>query len=574
MTPREGILECGAGLSAPGAEPIRQGSYLSTSRCIAQSHGKTAPMNWIRANSDKLLLAVFLSTFLLLGLRRLDYAGDGVRHLDHILHSNYPALGEPRWILFPLLLFAILKPFAAAGIILSAVQAAKAFCLLNVACGFAYLVCLRRWLTELPVIPRTAVLLLAGGSCVFLTLATDTIEPTPAALIAIAGLTYGRFHAGLSDSARLTVAAGSLALASVIYQGLLFGFFFLPAIFPISLLAVRQIAFRIAALALAVPLLTIVLLSSDGDTPRNAARRFLQGESNSAASSQYSRPSAKNFVGVVIVGPTYAFASIPELRGLAGSVKLLRHRETAFKGFLGAAAWSCMAVAIISALVLLVFKKQFALLFAFAGMIALPTIRMSQYSYLKYYVLLPFLLVLVVPRLGVRFVYLGILGALLLLSNLEQIWTQRVQSETLRLEVARDLYPRIPPAACFLTNGWGPPVPDWRGDSLPWLHILNGGNSESQVQVAKANSQLLRDRLRKLFCTCPAVVTDAFILPNLSSLQQELSYFRIADIPLSKLVLPSIESAEVFRSPTVVVYRFSHEDQQRACQALEYKSVN
>lgn len=526
-------------------------------------------MNWIRSNSDKLLLAVLLLILVLVGLRRLDYAGDGLRHLDHILESNHPALGEPRWILFPLVLFAVVKPFAAAGIIHSAPQAAKVFCIFDIVCGFLYLLCLRRWLSELPAIRRTAVLLLAAGSYAFLTLATDIIEPTPAVLIAIAGLTFGRFHAGLSDSARVTIGAASLAVASVIYQGLLLGFFFLPAIFPVSLLATRRIARRVATLALAGPLLTIVLLSFDGETPRNAARGFVQGAASSASSRQYSRLSAKNLAGVMIVGPTYAFASIPELRGLAGTVRLLRDRKTAFEGIRGAGAWCCMAVAIIGAIGLLILQRQFSLLLAFAGMMLLPALRTSQYSYIKYYVLLPFLIVLVVPRLRVSFVYPAFLGALLLVSNLGQIRTQRVEAETLRLQVARELYPRIPTGACFLTNGFGLPVPDWRGDSLAWAGILNRETSGSEEQIGTANSHLLRDRLRKVFCTCPAVVTDVFVQRNLASLQQELSSFHIADIPLSKLVVPFSESAEVFRSPTFAVDRFSTEDQQRACEALK-----
>lgn len=526
-------------------------------------------MNRIVANSDKLLLALLLAVLLFISVRRIDYAGDGVRHLDHILHANAPALGEPRWLLFPSLLFAVVKPFAGAGLVHSVSQAAKVFSLFNVVCGFIYLVCLRRWLADLPAARRAAVLLLAGGSYVFLTLATNTLEATSAALIAIGGVTFSRFRAGLSDSARLTVAAASLATASLVYQGLLFGFLFLPAIFPVSMLARRRMAFRIAGIALAVPLVTVVLLSLAGDTPRNAARRFAEGESNTEASQQYSRPSAKNLAGVLLVGPTYAFASIPEFRGLTGSLRLLLHRETAFEGIRGAGAWCATAIGIVVAIVLLISRKQFALLIAVGGMMALPMIRMSQYSYMKYYVLLPFLVVLAVPRLGVRFVYPAMLGALLLVSNFGQLRAQRLQSETLRLEVARDLYPRLPASACFLTNGWGPPVPDWRGDSLAWQHILNSGNSETQEQIAAANSRVLRDRLRKLFCDCPAVVTDDFILPNVASLNQELSSFRIAGIPMSQLVVRSAESSEVFRSPKFSVYRFPPEDQRRACEALE-----
>lgn len=524
---------------------------------------------WIRINPDKALLAALLLVYLLAALGRFDYAGDGMRHLDHILHSNVPALGEPRWILFPVLLFAVIKPFAVAGIIQTPAGAAGVFCLFNAACGFAYLLCLRRWLVELAPLRRTAVLVLAGGSYAFLILATNTIEPTPAALIAVAGLTYARFRDGLSDSARLTVATGSIAVASVIYQGLLFGLFFLPAIFSVRIMFSPRNAIRIAGGALAVPLCTIILLSLSGDTPRNAARRFLQGEANSASSSQYSRVSAKNLAGVAIVGPAYAFASIPDLRGLAGTARLLRQRETAFEAIRGGAAWFAMAVAITATLVLLVVRRHFALLLAFAGVMALPAMRMSQYSYPKYYVLLPFLVVLAVPRLQVRFVYPALLGVLVLLSNVAQMRAERVQAEELRVRVAEELYPRIPDRACFLTNGWGPSVPEWPGDSVSWAQILNGGSSESQEENYRANSRALHDRLKKLFCTCPAVVTDAFLAGNRGPLQQELSTFHIEGIPLAKLLVPSAAQATIFQAPRFTVYRFSVEDQHRACEALD-----
>lgn len=263
-------------------------------------------LTWIRANADKLLLAGLLVTLMFIALSRLDFAGDGLRHLEHILESNRPLLGEPRWLLFPALLFAILKPFVAVGIIRSVAQAATAFCVFNVICGFLYLVFLRRWLSELSPARRAAVLLLAAGSLVFLSLSTDSVEPTAAVLIAIAGMTFARYRSGLSDISRVTVAAGSIALASLVYQGLLFGFFFLPATFPIPLLVRRQAIFRVVGMALVVPVVTIVILTAGGDAPRNAARRFFQGEANMAASRQYSKVSAKNIAGVMIVGPAYA----------------------------------------------------------------------------------------------------------------------------------------------------------------------------------------------------------------------------------------------------------------------------
>jgi hypothetical protein len=103
-----------------------------------------------------------------------------------------------------------------------------------------------------------------------------------------------------------------------------------------------------------------------------------------------------------------------------------------------------MAVALTAALALLFYKRQFAILFAYAGMTMLPAIRMAQYSYMKYYVLLPFLVVIAFPRLGMRFAYPGLLGALLLISNTGNIWRDIRDSRELRLHVAQDLYPRVP----------------------------------------------------------------------------------------------------------------------------------
>jgi len=533
---------------------------------VRKESDSSAGQKSIQSNLDKLLIATVFVVLCFLGLQRLDYAPDGMRHVHHILQSNYPTVGEPRWLLFPLLLFLVIKPFALAGLIHTVDQAAKVFAIFNVISGTIYLICLRHWLSDFPAPRRAAVLLLVAASYVFLEMATNTIEPTSAAVIAVTGLTFARFHPGLSDRVRLTAATATLALASLVYQGLLFGLFFLPAIFPWSLLTSRQMLLRIAMITLTVPCVVIILLSFNGDSPWNAARRFAQGEANVMASNEYSKISLKNVIGVIIVGPSYAFASIPDLRGLTGSLNLLRAKETALAGIRDAAAWSCMAAAIAFAIIVLALRREFKLLFAYAGMLMLPMIRMSQYAYLKYYVLLPLLVVMAAPRLGISFIF-WLLGGLLFVSNTTQIYSEISQSKLLRSEVARDLYPQIPHGTCFLTSGWGPPVPGWHNNSVGWAHILYGGNA-SQRGINIAQSEQLRLRLTNLFCTCSAVVTDNFIAPNLTMLQQELSNFGIVNIPISHLVVPFPERSEIFRSSKFSFYRFSNEDRERACNAL------
>ena len=129
----------------------------------------------------------------LLGAFRLDYAGDGLRHLAPILSSPLPVLGEPRWVLFPALLFFVVKPFAVLGLINTPAAAAQVFAIFNAVCGGLYLLCLRSWLHEMVPARRAIILFLVAGTFTFLSLATNTIEPTAAALIAVAGLTGAAF---------------------------------------------------------------------------------------------------------------------------------------------------------------------------------------------------------------------------------------------------------------------------------------------------------------------------------------------------------------------------------------------
>lgn len=525
-------------------------------------------MRWLRLNSDKVLLALVFLICVLLGIGRLDYAGDGMRHLQPILEDSHPTLGEPRWLLFPVLLFAIIKPLAVVGVIHSVLEAARAFCIFNVICGFLYLLCLRRWLTDFSPYQRSLVLLLAASVNTFLTLCTDIIEPTPAVLIAIAGITFARFSRRLPDRSRILFASGAVALASLVYQGLFFAFFFLPAVFSLSAVSKPRVALRIALSAAAVPLITVCLLCLTGDSPGNGLHRFTHGEASTAAAEQYSQRSAKNLAGVVIVGPAYALASIPEHRGLAGTLSLIRNRNTVTEGLSDGIAWVCAAFVIVWSLAMLFVRKQFAILLAVLGMLALPAMRMSQYGYMKFYVLLPLIIVFVVRSLRVRYRYIGLLAALLFTSNVRHLWAERARSEELRGEVARQLYPSIPKGSCFLTNGWGVPVPEWPGESFAWLHILNGEAHPNQNKLTRVDFDLMRSDLTRMFCSCPSLLTDGFIAPNLPELRDELAHFGVAGIPLSKLVIPNADQMTVFQSEQLRVYRFRASDQRAGCQAL------
>ena len=522
-----------------------------------------------------IMLILFLSCVMaVLGTYRPDYAGDGLRHLAPILGSSFPALGEPRWVLFPALLFCVLKPLALLGLIDTPARAAQAFAIFNAVCGGLYLLCLRRWLHKLIPVRRAIILFLVAGTFTFLSLATNTVEPTAAALIAVAGLTCARYCPTLTDRGRLTVAVGAIAIAGLVYQGLIFALFLLPATLPPACYASRQGLVRILAITALVPLAVIGLLTFAGDSPTNAARRFVQGEANPLSSSLYSQRSLKNLVGVAIVGPAYALNSIPELRGLSGSLAMLRERATVVDALVGLLPWLVGAGALVVTLVLLVLGSHYAVLVAFGGMMALPMIRMSQYAYVKYYSLLPLLMVLAVVRLVPRSGLLALLGMLFFASNLSQYMADRTAAQAFRARIVSELLPQVPREACFLTNGWGPPLPDWRGPSLAWLHILEGGNAGNMNDLRAANASLLRRRLKQMFCGCTVVVTDAFTRTNVTALTQQLDYFGLSGVPISSLVVGAPEQSRIFAASNVSVYRFSDQERQRACLAVSVDPTN
>src|ERR1700737_5244798 len=78
---------------------------------------KHALADWLRAHADLIVLAVWAIAVGFLAGARQEFGGDGLRHLEQIVSSNQPTPGEPRWWLFPPLLFAIERPLVIAGLV-------------------------------------------------------------------------------------------------------------------------------------------------------------------------------------------------------------------------------------------------------------------------------------------------------------------------------------------------------------------------------------------------------------------------------------------------------------------------
>src|SRR5262245_6048610 len=126
---------------------------------------------------DWLVIAGWSTVAIIIVLLRVDFSPDGLRHLAHVLSSDRPALGEPRWILFPTLLFLLTKPLIAVGLVGSVEGIAHAFSLMTTGLAIGYLVALRSVLQCVGASEhqRAAGLALAGASAPLLELGTDIL---------------------------------------------------------------------------------------------------------------------------------------------------------------------------------------------------------------------------------------------------------------------------------------------------------------------------------------------------------------------------------------------------------------
>src|SRR5258706_14501455 len=87
---------------------------------------------------ERLVLGALVFILILTASARRDFLGDGLRHLPAAL-SSAPHLGEARWLLFPLLLFLLVKPLAALGLVTGGEAAIQPFLWVSVASGALFL---------------------------------------------------------------------------------------------------------------------------------------------------------------------------------------------------------------------------------------------------------------------------------------------------------------------------------------------------------------------------------------------------------------------------------------------------
>ena len=185
-----------------------------------------------RGTIELVVLVALAAVLVIAAASRRDFIEDGVRHLPAAL-SGPPHFGEARWIMFPPLLFALVRPLAAIGLVGGVEAAIQPFLWVSVASGIIFLVSLGVWLrVECQTARRAAALLLAGSCAPFLALFSDIAEPQIAAAMAVAGLAYTRVRRDDPTGAErgVVVAIVAIACAALIYQGTILAFGMLPLV--------------------------------------------------------------------------------------------------------------------------------------------------------------------------------------------------------------------------------------------------------------------------------------------------------------------------------------------------------
>jgi hypothetical protein len=529
--------------AAAGSRPSR-GIAL---RAVAPAPLATRP----RVPPDWLVVLGFAALLVIAGVARREFLGDGVRHLPVVLSSSIQT-GEPRWLLFPALASVWIRLLSAIGLAGGAESALHALVALSVASGIVFLVSLRAWLrVESTDDARGAAALLLAASCgPVLVLFSDVAEPQVGAAIVVTGLAYARTS---RDDVRRAPAAvlcavAAIAIAALIYQGMILALAMLPLVVPPSM-SRRRVVMASTVAVVGVITAMIVAQTSTGTPLIDAAATVVRGERNPLARSLMAAPSLGKYVAAVVAGPPQGIVTLNDYRGLRA---------------LGASLGSGDRVAVANGVRLLlglvvtgillisgIRDRQWRVLAATAILLALPVLRNQQYAYVKFYVLWPIPVALLAIRCRARTTF--VVAAIVLAAN-GWLIAGEIRRGRESDRVVRAAYARATPSTCWLTSGWTPPFAYlWPGHATPMLGTLATGTQPDLQRAA------LTVALRRCFCDSESVWSDT-TSRDAEVVRTIARHFEYTAIDLVAVLIDPKDENPV---PGVVVY--SDTARQRAC---------
>jgi hypothetical protein len=524
---------------------------------------------------DWLVIAVWAAVAVVIVLLRADFEPDGLRHLPHVLSSNHPALGEPRWTLHPTLVFILTKPLVAVGLVGSVEGIAHAFSLMIVGLAIGYLVALRSILQSMGASEhsRAAALALAAVSAPLLKLGTDILEPLSAAAIAVIGLGYAA--AGRPDAPdarrRILVAVAAIALGGLVYESVILAIGLLPLVVPLRELVRPRTALPAAMILAMVPVVMIGLLVMNGDSLAHAATRAALGEENPLTRSILRRPGVEQHVVALFAGPPQGVLKMDEFFGFNLLLAQLSDPNAR-----GAAIWTLVLFllggVIVAALMFAAARaRAWWVLVGFATLLVpLVLLRPEYYGYLKFYILFPVVLAVAAIHLPARLA--GTIALIVALINVPARVDGLIQERAFA-RVVTPVYEAAGTEACWVTPGWVPPLSmRWRGQACGILQALALGTGEDVNRLLATQYRALTECLEACFCRSSEVLTDEMTSDRRSVIQQQATHFGFDRIAIDDLLLGPGEG-ETLTPGDRPILRYRADRQRQVCDAIRARSA-
>lgn len=518
---------------------------------------------------DVVVLVICAAVICCAAAMRVNFIGDGSRHLAPILIETSPALGETRWLLFPPFLFSIIKPLQLAGLVNSAAGAARCFLILDVAAGIAYLLLIRQWLVcrSIAAPSRAAALLIAGMTVPILRFSSDIVEVMVPATIALAGLVYLASRPAEDVDRGFWIAASSIALASLLYQGTVLALALLPCAIPRGAsVRVRTMVFFCVILA-AAPLVMLAADVAGGASLRTALHLMLTGEENQLfrnVLASHRLPILERPLAAATLGTARSIIEIPDNLGFGGSLRLLSHRATLLEGVFAIGGSLIALIMVVAGATVVVDRREWRIATAFAAILMLPIVR--GYAYLKLYILMP-VVVALVAALSPPAIVLSA-GIVVGSFNVTYLARDIARDRQLMRQIA-PLYASAGASACWLTTGWGPALFGWPGSICSMSTLLTQARTDRLDLMIAENNAAMAESLRRCFCDSSAIYTDDFVVSSKNSVAEFASYYRYAGPDLSRLLWNPQRGNTAFDSDGIVIFAYSPQAKSDICASLK-----
>jgi hypothetical protein len=520
---------------------------------------------------DALVILTWLLIVVVLAACRVQFTGDGLRHLPELIKLGGPSLGEPRWLLTPGLLWILIHPWVALGWISTVEGAIPVFQALTLVSGLSVMIMLRAELEARGYEPvtRAAALTLAGASPALVLFSSDTLEPLFPAAVCVAGLCYaGRCSRAGHPARGILAALAAIVFGSLFYQGVLLAVFLLPCFVPIEAFRHSSTLIRGAAILALAPLTLFACLLVSGNSPGHAIEQVIKGGENPLYLSYLKKPWVQGIMVAAIAGPPQGVSPPPAFIGIKTLIAELREPEARKKAFgqvlRFALGWLVLGTILAAAVRLRIWSLPLAV----AGILLLPVVlRYQQYGYNKYYALFPVVLALGAVLISTRKAL--VLGGLVAMANLLLAFAELSTNRELYQE-RESIFKQFDSQDCWFNSGWGPdfdPLYRWPGQSCSVLERLSGGkqNDSDSDSVIRAAHQSLTECIATCFCSAKRVVTSDMVDDGSGGVIDVMVHFTYSAFPTKVLLLGEHEGQLVSPSRIRPTYVYPAAKRQAIC---------